>query len=136
MGRLIPIVILAAVVGCGDSGPATVLVTGTVTQDGEPVEGALVVFTPSAPGETSQLAAQAETDATGTFTLSTYVSGDDYKSGIQPGAYVVTVIKLEVVQDMKRQPRHLLPKKYSQPATSGLTATVKEQGENVFAFEL
>ena len=32
--------------------------------------------------------------------------------------------------------KHLIPEKYSQPRTSGLTASVKKGGDNVFEFKL
>ena len=123
--------------GCGTGeGANNVEVSGIVTLDGQPVEGALVVFTPKTNTKNSQLAAQAETDATGRYELSTYAGGEDFKPGIEPGEYNVSITKLEVVQDMRRQPKHLLPKKYGQPGTSGLSAAVKVDAENVFPFDL
>ena len=94
----------------------------------------MVVFTPKLAGD--KLAAQGETDADGKFTLSTYLGGEDYKSGIEPGSYLVTVTKLEVVQDMRRQPKSLLPKKYSLPGTTDLSADVVADGDNKFDFDL
>lgn len=139
----ITLVALAAI-GCGsESGPPTVPATGVVTYEGNPVEGAMVVFAPENSGSESVLAAQAETDATGAFVMQTYVgtgSGgseqDSFKSGLVPGDYLVSITKLEVVQDMRRRPKHLLPEKYSVPKSSGLSAKVEEAGENRFVFEL
>ena len=123
-------------VGCEtQTGPETVSVTGKVTQGGQAVDGAVVVFTPKG-NAASKLASQAETDASGKFSLQTYLGGEDYKSGIEPGEYDVSITKLEVVQDMRKQPKNLLPKKYSQPKTSDLEATVTKDGENVFGFDL
>lgn len=110
-------------------------VTGTIKQGGQPVEAAVVVFTPTGNSD-SKLAAQAETDESGNFSLQTYLGGEDYKPGIELGEYDVSVTKLEVVQDMRKQPKNLLPKKYSQPRTSGLKASVTQDGENVFEFNL
>lgn len=139
MRNTIPLSLLTALlilVGCqSQSGPATVGVSGTVTHKGQPVDGALVVFTPKGNTE-SKLAAQANTDADGNFSLQTYLGGDDYKAGIEPGEYDVSVTKLEVVQDMRSRPKNLLPKKYSQPNTSDLEATVTVDGENEFKFDL
>ena len=103
---------------------------------GQPVEGALVVFSRTDGDPESRLASQAETDASGQFSLRTYVGGDTYKDGVEPGEYVVTVTKLEVVQDMRTQPKHLLPKKYRMPSTSDLKAKVTSDGDNHFGFTL
>lgn len=134
--QILVLLTVFSLVGCqSQGGPETVIVTGTVTQDGQVVEGALVVFTPQ--GNTdSKLAAQAETDASGTFSLQTYLGGDDYKDGIEPGEYDVSITKLEVVQDMRKQPKNLLPKKYSMPKTSGLKASVTQEGDNDFKYDL
>ena len=118
------------------TGPQTFPATGTITMSGAPVAEALVVFTPRDNQDGSVLASQAETDAEGNFAMRTYLGEDDYKAGIQPGEYVVTVTKLEVVQDMRTRPKHLLPKKYSLPATSDLVASVKPTESNVFDLEL
>ena len=129
------VALLATASGCGSSGPATINVTGKILQSGEPVDGAIVVFTP-VDSDGAKVAAQGETDAKGEFSLSTYLGGEDYKPGIASGQYDVSVTKLEVVQDMRRQPKHLLPKKFSQPKTSGLSATVSEGGNTHFEFDL
>jgi hypothetical protein len=132
----ISLVVLLLSVGCGgDSGPTTVPVSGKVTQAGQPLAQALVVFHPKDSASTT-LASQAETDDQGVYTLSTYLGGEDYKPGIQPGEYLISITKLEVVQDMRKQPKNLLPKKYSLPAKSGLSATVTEDGNNTFDFEI
>lgn len=149
---------LLSVAGCGDgSSLNTVPATGSVTLDGEPVEGAVVTFSPEGEGH----AAGGVTDATGAFVLTTEVKGD----GAVPGTYNVMISKFEKKAEPmgpptddidaayaaaeaaginttgppKRTstgPKNLLPKKYQSPATSGLTATVAEEGENTFMFEL
>jgi hypothetical protein len=68
--------------------------------------------------------------------MRTYLGDDDYKNGIQPGEYVVTVTKLEVVQDMRRKPKHLLPRKYSLLRTTDLSASVTASSENNFELVL
>lgn len=129
--------LLTLCIGCdSENGPATVPVTGSVTWKGDPVEGALVVFLPENSSGDSMLGAQAETDSEGNFQLETYTGGSNLKAGIQPGNYKVTVTKLEVVQDMRRKPKNLLPAKYAETRTTDLTATVSESGEQSFAFEL
>lgn len=146
--------------GCGSgSDPGrtdTVAVTGTVTYQGAPVEGATVTFQPQSPATvpgqgTTQPAAFGTTDAEGHFTLVTPPAA----SGAVPGMYQVTVVKMDAPPTPPAEPadsanyvppkegkptpppKNLLPKKYSQPGTSGLTATVTDDpGKNDFKFDL
>ena len=87
--RVVPLVgltvLLLATAGCGNRTP--VPVTGTVTLDGEPVEGATVTF--HALGDDKEgRPATGQTDKTGTFRLTT---GNE--DGARPGEYKVVVIK-------------------------------------------
>jgi hypothetical protein len=110
---------LAAVAGCGPRGPETVQVTGTVTLDGEPVEGAVVGFRP-----TAGTPATATTDASGRFTLNA-----------TPGQNGVTVTKSELVGEAPAEDaeatagdvetRMLLPIRYSAVQGSGLSFDVQ-----------
>ena len=68
--------------------------------------------------------------------MRTHIEKDQYKVGMQPGDYKVIVSKMEVVADMRRRPKNLLPRKYSAVATTNLTATVEPSSENDFEFEL
>lgn len=72
------------------SGLDTVQVSGLVTLDGAPVEGANVTFAPAATG--GGRAASGVTDKTGRYRLTTL----DPNDGALPGNYVVTVSKSEV----------------------------------------
>ena len=142
--------------GCGSGNPFdTVPVTGSVTLDGQPVEGATVIFQPTG----DHKAATATTDSSGEFTLTTGESGD----GAMPGVYKVTVFKtkmepgadlsglsfeeaaLKAKQEdderLKKYPggmptQDLLPVKYKDAGKSGLTFEVKRDAENNFAIEL
>lgn len=130
--------------GCGGTlaeppdRPKRAAVSGVVTYKGEPVEGALVVFTPESTG----VGAFGRTDAKGKFALTTYVPDD----GAVPGAYLVSVRKVEVeapppqeTDDAVVPPtveRSLLPDKYADPLLSGLKQTVVEGTQNEFAFDL
>jgi len=138
MGKavLLTIVGLAALplmIGCGGGGPETVPVTGTVTYQGKPVEGAEVAFYPK-----SGRAATGKTDAEGRFELMTASPGD----GAVVGEYTVVVTKSEMVADPTNPnspykiPKPLLPARYAAPATSGLTATVEAGAKNDFPFAL
>src|SRR5262245_58354700 len=82
-----------ALAGCTKSkGPTTVEVTGAVTLDGNPVEGANVLFAPPAGSDDRRLASQATTDSGGKYHLQTHIGAGKYKSGIVPGKYEVTVV--------------------------------------------
>jgi hypothetical protein len=76
-----------SVAGCGPERPQTIGVTGTVTLDGEPLEGAVVGFTPEGGGRP----ATGTTDAEGRFRLTTFDDGD----GALPGRHLVTVAKVK-----------------------------------------
>lgn len=139
----------ASLVGCGgggegaSKGPKTYPVTGTLTQGGKPVEGATVLFVLS----DGKKSASGKTDGSGRYTLSTAKPGD----GAVAGQYKVAITKLDTggasgvdMSDPNYTPpdpnkaapvaKNLLPDKYAKPESSGLTATVKESGENKFDF--
>jgi len=149
--------LLAAFVGCpnGDTGLATVPVTGTVTLDGSPVDGARVAFSPkSADGK----AAAGVTDASGRFELTTVEAGD----GAMPGSYAVTITKVsgaladqagdkrargetltpEEMEAMMKvaeggaEQKSAIPEKYAVADTSGFTAEVKSGGASDFPFAM
>jgi hypothetical protein len=131
---------VAAVTGCGGpkGGPATIEVTGTVTLNGSPVDGANVLFSPDIGSSDGRLASQATTDSAGRFKLSTHVGGGKFKSGIVPGKYVVTILKLDPAapKNTFTAPKNLLPPKYNDAKTSLLKADVAAGQPNDFQFEL
>lgn len=116
--------------------PATVPVTGVVTLDGQPVEGANVMF------QSPEQGSFGLTDAQGRYELQTFEPGD----GAMPGEYRVAISKVKVFLPKVEQgepgyvepppPEHLVPSKYAAPTSSGLTATVTEGKDNEFNFEL
>jgi len=134
------LVAVALLMGCGKraGGPATVEVTGTVTFDEKPVEGANVTFSPEATGDDARLASQALTDQNGHFQLSTYVGSGRTKLGIVPGRYRVTISKFDRAALNKGfvAPTNVLPKKYADVKTSPLKAEVGVGKENYFEFPL
>lgn len=139
---------IASLTGCGGggggsgTGPKTFPVSGTVTQGGKPVEGATIQFM-LADGKGG---AAGRTDASGHYTLSTAKPGD----GAVAGQYKVTITKFEQAAatgsatekdyvppkegESAPAPKSLLPEKYGKPDASGLTATVKDGGDNKFDF--
>lgn len=151
---------IVSAVGCSqEEGERRFPVSGTVTQKGKPIEGAIVAFTPEADGRP----ASGVTDASGKYILTTLVSGD----GAVPGKYKVTIAKYDkkLAPAAPKTPgkatdpyditneypadynemqaseiaaaisKNLLPAKFANPNASGLQAVVAEQ-ENTFDFKV
>jgi len=150
LGNLLAVVLFVSLLGLGclpssSDRPGTYPVTGTVTYDGEAVEGATVAFQ-SVGGSHGAIG---RTGAGGKYKLTTSVSGD----GVIPGEYKVKIFKYKIdpaaaedIMDemyappdagqMAAEPQNLLPAKYADAAKSGFTATVKEDGKNDFTFNM
>jgi hypothetical protein len=139
--------------GCGpkDNNPETFAVTGTLTYQSKAIEGADIVFVPDSP---NALAAFGKTDSNGKYSLRTFKEND----GAVPGGYKIKVTKLESLQqkgsdfvakdseaeaeiyrpedgDVVKVPKNLLPKKYSDHNTSGLSHSVAN-GPSTFDINL
>ena len=149
-----------ATFGCGGpEGEPTYPVTGTVTRNGQPLPGAIVSFFPE-----TGTPAVGETDASGKYALTTNTKDDGavvgkYKVTIQKYSQSADYGKVETApsevditaedydeypagydemaesQKAAAVPRNLLPPKYENPETSGLTAEVVE-GNNVHDFKV
>lgn len=161
VGFMLAAVALSSVSGCsGEAGDRLPVypVSGTVTQNGEPVADAQVAFVPVGEGK----AATGNTASDGTYELTTYTAGD----GAAAGEYKVKITKMsrppegeasaadsgdesgELTEDESYvppgagggepdwTPKNLLPEKYADAAESGLTATVEPDGDNTFDFSL
>ena len=119
--------------GCGDDGPDLRPVSGTVTfADGEPVPGAVVEFLPAGGGP----AARGRTDAGGRFTLKT-----GGRAGAVVGDHRVGVSQAVLMDGFGDHVRHMTAKKvvppdFASPATSGLRATVTDDGPNEIVVEI
>lgn len=146
-----------ALVGCGSSDlPNTVPVTGTVTMDGTPVEGATVNFL----SEGGSIASAGTTDASGKFSLTTIV-GSQSVPGAVVGSHGVAVVKTEtsgqemadpndleatkaMMEKMTTNPaitsefkaKYVIPQKYNNPTQSQIKAQVTEAGPNDIKIEL
>ena len=108
--------------GCGRSDrPDLGTVQGTVTLDGKPLAGALVVFTPSGPGRS----ASDLTDAAGRYEL-TYLR-DIAGATLGPHVVIITTATEE------RGGREILPPRYHEKTE--LSATVAP-GSNTIDFPL
>jgi hypothetical protein len=135
----IAFVAMACTSGCsGDGRYETHPASGSVTRNGQPIEGVEIVF--FARGESNQLkevpTPQGKTDAEGRFRLSTYIPGD----GAPAGVYGVAAVWMKVTQPAD-DPEQIvevdqLQGRYANQETSGLTAEIAE-GENALPpFEL
>lgn len=114
--------------------PPTYEVNGVVLWDGKPEPQCLVAFE----SKSHSLIAVGMTDADGRFTLKTFKPGD----GAVAGENAVRLEKTVKVEDgdvsQSRPPAWFVvtPKKYASAASSGLTATVKSEGENAVTLEI
>ena len=84
---LLSVVALLTSVGCG---PGVTTVSGTVTLDGEPMEGLIVAFTPDGGGPSGA----GTTDAQGKYTLNSNLG-----AGIPSGSYKVSITSLPQVDE-------------------------------------
>ena len=138
-GAAVCLLMASGLAGCGDSPPEVAPVTGTVMYQGKPVDGAAVTFTPA-----NGRPATGQTNANGEFTLTTFKTND----GAITEEHAVTIAKMEsgpVAQGEPGRappvtsatpPKSLIPKKYSDPRTSGLKETVASPGPNEFTFDV
>ena len=153
--RLFVGLMILGLVGC-ESGPSYEQVTGTVKLDGQPISGATVTFSPDAGG--TGAAATGKTDENGVYTL-TDTKATKTGAGAMAGTYKVGILwykpsdpsnakatgltagETTAIDDSAAGrtkvagPEALLPSAYTDPQTSGLTATVAA-GTNEINFEL
>ena len=147
---------IVAFLGCGDSSedkgsgkhPKTYAVSGTVLLDGQPVADASVSFR-SATADT--IGATGRTADDGSFTLTTFVSGD----GAIAGHHKVTVLKVDQTPDDpsysdvdspnygKEIPpgalgktTYVVAKQFTSFDTSGIQVTVEADGDNDVLLEV
>lgn len=110
--------------------PNEATVSGKVTLDGTPLAKGNIAFYG---GEKSALA-MGSIDSSGNYQLLTGTA-----TGLKPGSYQVTVVANDVIEPTQPfgspMPKLITPPKYSDGATSGLTAEVKP-GSNVHNFDL
>ena len=130
---------LMMITGCGRTLPETAPVEGRVTLDGKPLTTGAIMFFPE-----EGRPATGVIDADGSFRLTTFTAYD----GALPGRHTVTIEADEVVQvaaprsyeeeiqqgQQGARPtigklRYIVPAKYGNRATSGLTAEVIAQPE-------
>jgi len=135
-------VLAPALCGCGSDTPVLPKVTGGVFFKGQPAAGALVIFNPASGEKGSLKRPSAQVNDDGSFQLSTYGPSD----GAIPGEYQVTILWLDGGNETEgglgagSQERagggDRLKGRYSQPESSGLTATIPEGDVVLPPFEL
>lgn len=124
--------------GCGvPDGRMTVhRVRGSVKVDGRPASGMDVVLYPDTPlADKNADYPRAAVGEDGSFAITTYDEGD----GAPAGSYKVSILQGGDSSSESigaRKPKKTGLERYKDPATSGLTATVKEGPNDLPAFEL
>ena len=117
----------------------TDMVSGTVTLDGSPVEGASISFTPDGSGQSAYGVSAAD----GTYSLS--ILGGEAGKGTLAGDYIVTVSKIVEESTGKQEPdpnepsqmreqkiaKDVLPLKYKNAKSSPLKVTVAPGGSTI-----
>jgi hypothetical protein len=119
-----------AVASCGPAGPKLVPVTGSVTFNGQPAEGAVVVFQ-SKSGDANSPKPSGVVTGDGSFTLTTHPHG----SGAPAGDYLVAVTWYGE-NARADNAKNKLPARYADATKSGLTATVKTESTKLEPFVL
>ncbi len=140
---------VSSLTGCGGgfdrfkkARPKTVAASGTVIYRNQPLADAIIVCFPTASGDKA-VAASAYSGTDGSFSLQAYPPD----KGAVPGNYQVTIQKSEEAPAAPTgpnahdappppKPRSLIPAKYGQIETSGLTLTIPDGGISDIKLEL
>ena len=134
---LIGFMVPGIVTGCSGSKGSYATVSGVVTQNGTPFEGAKVTFISTVEYEGKRAAYSAMTDSSGKYLIATVGK----EPGIPPGMYKVTVTKLEATGKSLPKDfdagqvaasgtgRNLVSQEYENENTTKLSVTL-EPGKN------
>lgn len=122
---------LLSTTGCSDglSDESTLKVQGAISYNGEPVTTGQIVFFPDSGGKIA--VGQIQKD--GTYILTTYKEGD----GALPGSHQVAIISERDMEGIDAEDPEaeaepsFIPTKYNMQKTSGLTAIVKEETNEI-----
>lgn len=124
-------------IGCGDKAKPwekVVPASGQITFEGKPVEGAQITLTPVS-GEFPNTVRPSATSITGgTFILGTYGATD----GAPAGEYKVSAVWFKTVNSGGSMVRgdNVLPGKYANADTSGITVVINDTETNIPAIDL
>ncbi len=117
--------VLAVHPGCGSgSAPKTIGVSGKITYQGKPLTEGTIVFHPLKPADGyPSRPATGQLQSDGSYQLSTFAPGD----GVVPGEYAVSITSLisgPSPDDPHAELVYAVPRKFTSPMTSGLTASI------------
>jgi hypothetical protein len=130
------VALLGLLVGsCRRAGPPLYPVQGRVLFAGKPAAGALVVFHPVGTDDPAAPKPSATVQDDGSFTLSTFASGDGAPAGAYEVAITWTEDKAKANPDTGEVPSRL-PVRYGNPKTSRLRAKVEEGPTRLEPFQL
>ncbi|WP_013628536.1 carboxypeptidase-like regulatory domain-containing protein [Rubinisphaera brasiliensis] len=126
--------LLLPVAGCGGGSdtPDVLPVTGIITLDGDPLEGAQVEFQPQSTSENqAAVPSYATTDKSGAYTLKL---GPGRVEGAMPGTHQVRITKYPPPAEDGTSGEQILPAKYN--SESELTVEVTSDNEDGYDFDL
>lgn len=141
------ILVILAASGCsgGPAIPPTHPVKGKITYKGQPLADAEVAFVSRLDNKDVKPAG-GRTNASGEYSLATYIDPEHEVSGATTGEFIVTIQKTEQMDDQKmmeefqKNPmmefKPLIPVKYSDPKLTPFAATVEAGKTNTFDFVL
>jgi hypothetical protein len=138
------VLVTALFAGCGPTGPTVIPIRGEVIYKGAPLKEGTVVYLPKETGEARQASGRIQAD--GSFVLTTFKNAD----GVAPGDYDIVVYafapqagniptraELEAAHEAGRPQRQvIIPEKYTNPETSGLSDTVDSDHSGFKRIEL
>lgn len=111
---------LCGLIGCGESKPDRVAVSGQVLIDGKPLTQGLIQFVPEGARPSG-----GKLDSSGRFSATCYDGGD----GVVPGTHRVMVSAKEILSESKV--RWHAPPKYADFRTSGLEFEINEPTDDL-----
>jgi hypothetical protein len=131
-GVVLGLVSMMLLSGCSSGGFPTAPVRGTITYQGKPLTTGTILFRP----EGDLPSATGEIKPDGSYVLTTYTDDD----GAVLGKHDILITAIEDQTDKLPEARNpapglIIPVRYTNFATSGLSREVKE-GQNTFDFEL
>ncbi len=110
---------------------------GEASFEGKTIAGAIVTLHPIDPPNRDFPSAKAIVGADGKFALGAYAADD----GAAAGEYKVTIVQFppptaKEIRDENYRPRNILPPRYANPETSGLTVKIGPGENRITAFKL
>ena len=107
------------IAGCAKPGPPVIEVEGKVTYNGEPITTGMVKFIPKSLDNGLVRPAVGSIAADGTYQISAFPG----RNGSRPGEYQVAIVSYSG-SFADGTAKYLVPKRFSEPQTSGLNAVV------------